>query len=77
MRKVLLAVLLSAPSKRTNPPPSSAPEASTGKFCRLLAPLSASPTSLAVTPAAPMSMPSWAFEWIVLPSTALPTPASA
>ena len=31
--------------------------ASTGKFCRLLAPVSASPTSLAVTPLLARSMP--------------------
>lgn len=47
---------------------------STGKFCSALAPASASPASLAVTPAVPRLMPSWVFEWIVLPRTEWPLP---
>ena len=52
--------------------PSVTAAASAGKFCRLLAPVSASPASLAVTPSHTRSMPSPPLLRILLPSTALP-----
>ncbi len=52
-------------------------EVSTGKFCRLLAPLSASPASLAVMPLAPRSMPRPPLTRIELPRIALPAACRA
>src|SRR5207248_2186351 len=76
MRKFLLAVLLSVPAIVVVPAVVTA-DVSTGKFCRLLGPVSQSncPTigqggggSFCVTPSPPRSMPSPPLEKIELPS---------
>ena len=61
MRKKLLAVLFSEPATVTCVPLVPA-EVSTGKFCRLLAPVSASFVSFAVTPLLLRSIPRSPFE---------------
>ncbi len=81
MSKVVLAVELSVPLMAVVPPPLDA-EARTGKFWRLLAPVSASPASLGVTPVpaspAPPTrlMPSRWLEKKELARMALPVPVA-
>ena len=71
MRKSRLAALFRLPRTVVLPPTLLAP-CSTGKFCKSLAPASASPTSLALTPSNPRSMPRPALLKIRLPTMALP-----
>src|SRR5215207_7523498 len=72
-RKVLLGTLLSLPLMVTAPDTVLA-EVMTGKFCRVLAPVSASPVSLRVTPSLPKSIAIPTLEKMELERTRLPTP---
>ena len=83
MRNWLLAVLFNEPTMVTWVLDTTWAEVSTGKFCRLLAPVSPSPASLAVTPFAPRSIPSrpllaieFCVRWmpVLLPPMAMPEP---
>lgn len=75
----VLAVLLSVPCMVVVPPEVVA-EVITGKFCRLLAPVSVSAGqaagfgSFAVTPSGLRSIPSPVLEWIELKRILLPVP---
>jgi hypothetical protein len=70
--KVVLGKLLRVPITRVVAPRPTAE--STGKFCRLLGPVSASPGSLGVTPSGARSMPRPPLSWMELPRMALPVP---
>ena len=72
MRNWLLAVLLIVPTIVTWVLEAITADVSTGKFCRLLAPVSPSPASLVVTPSFLRSIPRPVFEKIEFPRIALP-----
>ncbi len=57
-----------------SPPGRSDRAETTGQFCRLFAPASGSPASLAFSPSLPRSIPSATFSNIELPSIALLMP---